>query len=133
MATLNPDMAKGVDTVTAITKYRFVKLVPTALGDPVLVAQCTADGEGAYGVSMFSVSLAEIGKGKGVSVINEGRMILEAGAAVAVNDLVATDSQGRAIPADSGDVVLGRCDADPAAAAGNHISVMLSDMVSTLP
>lgn len=126
MATMNPGMAKGLDAGGAITKYRFVKEQVTDPGDPVSVIQCDALGERSAGVSMFSVSTAEIDKGKGVSVISDGRMILEAGAAVAVNDLVMTDGSGRAITATSGHFILGRCDGDPAAQAGDQISVMLS-------
>lgn len=134
MATMNPGMAKGRDAAGAINKYRFVKLVDTDPGDPILVAQCDTLGEKAYGVSMFSVSTAEIDKGKGVSVINDGRMILEAGAALAVGDLVMTDGVGRAVLATSGHVILGEVDADPTVnGAGDQVSVMLASGFAKVP
>lgn len=134
MATMNPGMAKGRDAGGAINKYRFVKLVDTDPGDPITVVQCDTLGEKAYGVSMFSVSTAEIDKGKGVSVINDGRMIVEAGAALAVSDLVMTDGSGRAVVATSGHYILGEVDADPTVnGAGDQVSVMLASGFAKVP
>lgn len=122
-ATMNPDQAKGKNAGGAITKYRFVKLDTTA-ADGETVVQCNAAGEGAYGVALFSVSTDEIARGKGASVVIDGRMIVEASEAMAVGDAVATAADGRAKVAATGEQILGYCD-EPAAGAGNWCSVYL--------
>lgn len=124
-ATMNPGEAKGKNTSTPLTRKRFVKLDTTA-DDGETVRACDTSGEKAYGVSLFSVSNAEINRGKGASVIIEGRAILEAAEAIAVGDLVSTDNVGRAQVANSGDFILGMCD-EPAAQAGNECSVHLEN------
>jgi len=121
--TFNPDQAKGKNASSAINRRRFVKL-DTAASDGETVKQCDTAGEMAYGVSMFSVSLAEITRGKGASVITEGRAIVEASAALAVGTRVATTNDGRAKAAASGDAVLGSID-EPASGAGNDCTVAL--------
>lgn len=122
-ATMNPGAAKGKNTSTPLTRKRFVKL-DAAATDGETVKACDTGGEIAFGVSLFSVSNAEINRGKGASVITEGRAILEASEAIAVGDLVSTTNDGRAQVANSGDFILGMCD-EPAAAAGNECSVHL--------
>lgn len=122
-ATMNPGQAKGKNASGAITKHRFVKL-DTAAADGETVKQCDTAGEGAFGVALFSVSAGEILRGKGASVITEGRMILEASEAIAVGAAVSTTNDGRAQNANTGDQILGYCD-EPAAGAGNQCSVFL--------
>ena len=122
-ATMNPGAAKGRNASGPITKHRFVK-VDTAATDGETVMQCDTAGELAYGASMFSVSASEITKGKGASVIIEGRAILEASEALAVGDKVSTAADGRAAVAAAGDNVLGVID-EPAAGAGDQCSVHL--------
>ena len=116
--------AKGRNAGGAITKKRFVKMDRTA-DDGETVVQCSADGESAYGVSLYSVTTDEIDRGKGVSVLTEGRAIVEASEAIEVDDPVATTANGRAKVADAGDVILGSCD-EPASTAGHECSVALS-------
>jgi predicted RecA/RadA family phage recombinase len=120
---MNIGAAKGKNASGAITKKRFVKL-DTAATDGESVLMCDTSGELAYGVALFSVSNAEINRGKGCSVVTEGRMILEAAEAIAVGDLVSTDDIGRAQVANSGDFIVGMCD-EPATAIGNECSVRL--------
>lgn len=122
-ATMNPGAAKGKNTSTPLTRKRFVKMDSAATDGETVKAVDTA-GEIAYGVSLFSVSAAEINRGKGASVIIEGRAIVEASAAIAVGQLVSTTNDGRAKVAASGDYILGMCD-EPAAGAGNECSVHL--------
>lgn len=119
-ATQNFVLGKGYNAGAAITKKRFVKFSADQT-----VVQCTVAGELAIGVSFFDVSAAEITKGKGASVLTEGRAIVEAGAAVAIGAKVTTDNQGRAITAATGNQVLGVCD-EPAGGAGSECSVHLS-------
>lgn len=120
---MNPGAAKGKNAGGAITKFRFVKLDPNA-ADGETVVQCDTSGEGAFGVALFSVSTDEIVRGKGCSVITDGRMILESAEAIANGDAVSTDAVGRAQVANSGDQILGYCD-EPSTAAGNQCSVDL--------
>lgn len=122
-ATMNPGAAKGKNAGGAITKKRFVKLDTTAT-DGETVVQCDTNGEGAFGVALFSVSTDEIARGKGASVITEGRAILEASEAIAVNDPISTTNDGRAQIAATGEQILGYCD-EPAAGVGNECSVRL--------
>lgn len=122
-ATMNIGAAKGKNTSTPLTKKRFCKL-DTAATDGETVKACDTAGELAFGVTLFSVSSAEINRGKGASVITEGRAILEAAGAINNGQLVSTDNIGRARVAQAGDYILGMCD-EPAAGAGNECSVRL--------
>ena len=117
-------LAKGKNASAAITKKRFVKL-DGAAADGETVKQCDTAGERAFGVSQFSISAAEIAKGKGASVLTEGRAIVEAGAAITLGTEVSTDASGRAIPATTGQYILGVCD-EPVTALGNECSVALA-------
>ena len=123
-ATSNFVLAKGKNTSTALTKKRFVKL-DTAATDGETVKACDTAGEGAFGVSLFSVSAAEITKDKGASVQVEGIAVVEAAAALAVGVLVTTDNVGRAAVAASGNYILGKV-VEPAGAPGNEAAVLLS-------
>jgi Uncharacterized conserved protein (DUF2190) len=121
-ATQNVVLSKGYDAGGAITKKRFVKL-----SGEQQVVQCAVAGELAIGVSLFSVSAAEILKGKGASVLEMGRAIVEAGAAISVGAKVATDNQGRAVTSAAGNTVLGVCEKG-AGAAGSECTVRLTSM-----
>jgi predicted RecA/RadA family phage recombinase len=122
-ATMNPGAAKGKNASTPLIRKRFVKL-DTAATDGETVKACDTNGELAYGVSLFSVSNAEINRGKGASVIIEGRAILEASEAIAVGQLVSTTNDGRAQVATTGEYIIGVCD-EPATGAGKECSVHL--------
>lgn len=123
-ASSNFVMGKGKNAGGAITKKRFVKLDDSA-ADGETVIQCDSAGEAAYGVAVYSVSTAEIAKGKGCSVLTDGRAIVEAGSALPVGTLVATDADGKAVGAASGDAIAGMVD-EPALLAGDECSVDLS-------
>lgn len=120
---MNIGAAKGKNASGPITKHRFVKL-DTAAADGETAKQCDTLGELAFGVSLFSVSASEITKGKGVSVITDGRAIVEASAAIPVMSLVSTAADGRAKVAAAGEYIIGICD-EPAAGAGNQCTVDL--------
>jgi hypothetical protein len=122
---MNPGAAKGKNASTAVTKYHFVKL-DTAASDGETVKAVDTAGEMAYGVSLFSVSTDEIARGKGVSVVTEGRMILVASEAIAVGAYVSAAADGRARNAVSADVILGVCD-EPASGANVQCSVRLDN------
>jgi Uncharacterized conserved protein (DUF2190) len=118
-ASQNFVLAKGYDAGSAITKKRFVKFSADQT-----VVQCTVLGETACGVALFDVAAAEITKGKGASVLTEGRAIVEAAAAIAIGAKVTTNASGQAITAATGNNVLGICD-EPASGAGAECSVHL--------
>lgn len=121
--TMNIHGAKGKNASGAITAKRFVKL-DTAAADGETVKQCDTLGERCYGVALFSVSTAEITRGKGCSVITEGRAVVKASAAIAVGDPVAVAADGRAKVAATGQAIVGICD-EPASGAGKDCSVYL--------
>lgn len=118
-ASQNFVLAKGYDAGGAIIKKRFVKFSADQT-----VVQCSVAGEMAAGVSMFDVTAAEITKGKGASVMVDGRAIVEAATAIAIGAKVTTDNQGRAAVAATGNNVLGICD-EPASGTGTECSVHL--------
>lgn len=118
--TQNKVMAKGYDAGGPITHKRFVKFDSAGK-----LVQCDTDGEASYGVSIYSVSNAEIALGKGVSALTDGRAIVTAAAAINAGQYVKTDATGKADVAASGDIVLGMCDL-AAAGAGNDCTVDLS-------
>lgn len=125
-ASMNIDQAKGKNASGPITRRRFVKMDPGA-ADGESVEMCNTAGEFAYGVSLFNVSFAAIARGKGCSVITDGRAIVEQdGTVTTVGQLVATDATGRARLAQAGDFILGYCDENAGGAAGTEISVNLS-------
>lgn len=124
-ASMNIDQAKGKNASSAITKKRFCKLDTTATdGESVLM--CNTAGENAYGVSLFSCSSAEIARGKGASIVTDGRAIVEAGGTVNIGDAVATDNVGRAVTATSTQFVLGYCDENGGGAAGDELGINLA-------
>jgi hypothetical protein len=125
-ATQNVVLSKGYDAAAAITKKRFVKIT----GEQQ-VSQCSVAGENAIGVAIFSVSTAEIAKGKGASVIEEGRAIVEAGVALVVGNKVATDNQGRAVVAVATNHVLGVVEKG-ASGAGSECTVHLAGVAGIL-
>lgn len=123
-ATQNVVLAKGKNASAAITKKRFVKLDSGAT-DGETVKMCDTQGEDAYGVALFSVSAAEILKGKGCSVLVDGIAIVEASAALAVGTAVTTGATGKAEAAASADYVIGVV-VEPSGADTNECSVLLT-------
>ena len=123
-ATFNDGLVKGRNTAFALTKKRFVVL-DTAATDGESVAPATAGntaGKPLYGVSKFSVSLAEIAHGKGASVVLDGRAVVTAGTALAVGTVVTSDNVGRAVAAVAGDWIGGVVD-EPASGADTDCSI----------
>lgn len=118
--TSNFILSKGFKAGGPVTKQRFVKF--DASGNIVM---CSVSGEQAAGVAQFTATASEIALGKGASVMVQGRAILIAAEAIAAGDYVSTDANGLAQVANSGDVILGICDA-PAAGANVQCSVDLS-------
>lgn len=124
-ATFNHGLVKGRNASGPITKKRFV-VRDTAAADGETVKQASsATGDALAGISIFSVSLAEISHGKGCSVVMSGRAIVTAAEALAVGDVVTTDADGKAVGATTGDWVGGVVD-EPAANAGDDCSIVIA-------
>lgn len=120
MATGNFILDKGYDAAAAITKFRAVKFSAAETVTPV-----TADTDVIAGFAQFSVSAAEILKGKGASVRMEGITEAEATAAISVGQLVTLAADGRVTAAVSGDRVVGTCVGHPSTNAGDRISLKI--------
>lgn len=87
-----------------LTKFRAVKLSSAGV-----VTNVAAVGDPAIGIVQFSVSAAELLRGKGASVRLQGISEVEAAGPVNVGDIVAMAADGRAkgAAAAAGDRVLG--------------------------
>jgi hypothetical protein len=119
-ATGNYILDKGYDAAAAITKYRAVKFSAEETVTPV-----TGSADVVAGIAQVSVSAAELAKGKGVNVRRMGASEMEASAAIAVGQLVACTTDGRAQVAIATNRVIGVCD-EASSAAGERIRVTLS-------
>lgn len=119
-ATFNDGLVKGRNAGGPITGKTFVKPDTTA-SDGETVVQSGAGGSDATpanGVSKFAVSSADIVRGKGVSVIMDGRAVLLVGVAdLAVGVPVTSDANGKAVAATDGDWLYGTVD-EPGIAGG---------------
>lgn len=126
-ATFNDGLAKGRNASGAITKKRFVVRDGAATdGETVKQAAGSAVvGEPLAGVAKFSVSLAEIDKGKGCSVIMSGRAIVTASVQLDVGDVVTSDANGEAKVAAAGDWIGGVVD-EPAANVGDDCTIVIT-------
>jgi hypothetical protein len=117
----NVDNAKGYDAAVALTKKRAVKFDGT---DTFAVTPVTAATDVWAGVAMFSVSAAEILKGKGASVLVEGIAIMEAHEAISEGDIIAAFTDGTAQIAGSGDRACGVARSS-CGSAGDEVAVQL--------
>jgi hypothetical protein len=104
----NYERAKGYDTLVALTKYTFVKFSGTsdAVGNPY-VTVVTAKTDHAIGVSIFDVTSAELSRGKGASVLEEGISPVTSSGTTAPGDLAGLTATGSVRNAQSGDRVVG--------------------------
>lgn len=116
---------KGYDSEAAVVKFRAVKA-----GTGVEAAiQVSSAGEDGLGVAQFDVTTAEVAKGKGVSVREQGITEWEAGAAVTRGAAVTVDSSGRCVPAVSTNVIWGTA-RQAASGSGKRIAVTLASVKS---
>lgn len=121
MADSNFVLARGFDAAAAITKFRAVKVGGTAES----VTPVTAASDVVLGVAQYSVSAAEIARGKGASVAMMGVVEMETSVALAVGALVGISADGRAAAAGAGVRTIGVCVGNAADGAGDRISVLL--------
>jgi hypothetical protein len=125
-ATFNHGLVKGRNASGPITKKRFV-VRDEAVTDGETVKQAasaTTAAEPLAGVSIFSVSSAEIAHGKGCSVVMTGRAVVTAAAALAVGARVTSDANGKAVAANTGDWLGGIVD-EPASGADTDCSIVI--------
>lgn len=123
MADSNFVLARGFDAGAALTKGRAVKAHASLAETVIPVA---AEGDEVLGVGEFSVSAAEILRGKGQNVQMMGIVQMECSEAITVGDTVAIAADGRACLANTGARNIGMCVGHPSGAAGEYISVLLS-------
>ncbi len=120
-ASSNFVLAKGYPAAVAITKKLAVKFV----GDGTQgVTPVTGIADQPCGVALFSVSSAEITKGKKASIMTEGRVVMTAAGAINEGQLVCIDAAGKAKAASTGARVIGICD-EPASGLDTDCSVTL--------
>ena len=100
---------------SALTRGRFVEFL-TAAGLTRCRARQRADG--------VLVNYPAGGQ-PGEVIVGAGKARIEAGAAIVVGDLLASDAQGRAVPSTvyAGEVILGRA-LEAAGAAGEEITML---------
>lgn len=103
----------GFDVSAAITKFRFVKLT----GAVETVGPVTGVADNPIGVAQFSVTAAEILKGKGASVRVSGVTEVEVTVAVNEGDLAGLNADGTCSIANTGDRIVGQY-VTPTAGAG---------------
>jgi hypothetical protein len=122
MATGNFILDKGyrVAAGQTATKFRACKFSAAETVTPV-----TGIADRIAGFHQYSVSAAELLKGKGASVRRQGITEAEAAGAIAVGAQVTLEADGRVSNAvvASGKRIVGTCVGHPAAAAGDRISL----------
>lgn len=126
MASGNFILDKGYDAAAALTKYRAVKFSAAETVTPI-----TGATDKVAGVEQFGVTSGEILKGKGASIRVMGRTEMEASEAIAVGDLVAITTDGRARIAVATSRQIGQCVGEASSGAGDRITVQL-DLPGTI-
>ena len=113
---------KGHDCAAAITKFRCVKFSANETVTPV-----TANTDEIAGVAQFSVSAAEILKGKGSDTRMAGVSEAEATGAIAVGVRCTLEADGRvsALVGSSGKRIVGVCVGSPSTNAGDRIAMLV--------
>jgi len=122
MATGNFVLDKGYRLAPATTavKFRACKFSAAEVVTPV-----TAIGDRIAGFHQFSVSAAELLRGKGASVRVAGITEAEASGAIAVGAAVGLAADGRVKTAAVGERIVGTCVGHPSTNAGDRISLRL--------
>lgn len=106
----------------ALLIHRFVKATTVARE----VDQCDTQGEAALGVAQHAVSAADAASGAHANIRLVGIAVVEAGAAVSLDDIVVTDSVGRGITGATTNLQLGLA-LGAAAGAGDLFAVLLAN------
>lgn len=114
MATYTPGITITLIASADVTGKRFVKI---SAADS---CQTCGDGEQAVGVNLWTTS-----KDRPCTVIIGGTAPVEAGAAVSAGASVASDANGKAVPAGAGEYICGIAKT-AASDAGDEIEVILA-------
>lgn len=124
MAYGNFVLDKGYAAAAALTKFRAVKFSASETVTPV-----TAITDRIVGFAQFSVSAAEILKGKGSLVRVDGITEAEAAGAITLGAQVQLENDGRvsALVGASGKRIVGVCVGHPATNAGDRIALRMAD------
>lgn len=122
MASGNFVLDKGYNVAAAVVKFRAVKFSAAETVTPV-----TANTDDIIGFAQFSVTAAEILKGKGTDVRLLGITEAEAVGAIAVGNRVTLEADGRvsALVGSSGKRIVGVCSGFASANAGDRISLFI--------
>jgi hypothetical protein len=120
-ATGNFVLDKGYRAAGVITKFRAVKFSAAETVTPV-----TAITDQIAGVAQFSVSAAELARGKGTLVRAMGQTEMEAAGAIPLNSPVSISATGVAKAAATGERVIGVCVGAAAVNAGDRCTVRLA-------
>ena len=123
MASGNFVLDKGyrVAAGQTLTKFRAVKFSAAETVTPV-----TAITDRIAGFAQFSVSAAELLKGKGATVRVDGQTEAEASGAIALGASVSIAADGRVKTAATGERIVGHCAGHPATNAGDRITLHLT-------
>lgn len=120
----NYGRAKGFDADTVIVKFRAVAWGAEAES----VRAITTAGEPGVGISQFDVTTAELAKGKGASVLEEGISEWECGGTVNRGAQVTVDNVGRCVQAAGADFIWGTARQD--GSSGDRIAVTIDGSFS---
>lgn len=114
----------GFDAGSALTKFRAVKFAATA----ETVTAVTANTDAIAGFSQFTVTTADLTRGKGASVRVDGVTEAEASTAIALGDRVTLEADGRVsvLVGSSGKRIVGRCVGNPSTNAGDRIALLVT-------
>lgn len=119
------DKGYRLAAAATVTKFRAVKFSAAETVTPV-----TAITDRPIGFVQFSVTAAELLKGKGCTVRLAGITEAEATGAIAVGTQVQLESDGRvsALVGASGKRILGRCVGHASTNAGDRIALQIGDL-----
>lgn len=122
MASSNFILEKGYNAAAAITKFRAVKFSAAETVTPT-----TANTDDPIGFAQFTVTAADIIKGKGCTTMLLGITEAEAVGAIAVGDRVTLEADGRvsSLVGSSGKRIVGKCVGFASTNAGDRISLLI--------
>lgn len=123
MAWGNFVLDKGFSPAAALTKFRFCKLS----GNVEEVTPITGITDTPIGIPQFTVTTAEIAKGKGASCRVMGVSEVEATGAIAIGTRCQLEADGRvsALVGASGKRIVGLCVGHPSTNAGDRIAMFI--------
>lgn len=128
MASGNFDLDKGYRAAEALTKFKAVVFTDTEEVGPV-----AADTDVVAGWVQFSVTTAELARGKGASIRMMGITEAVAKGAIDVGNMCTLTAAGEAKAATSGDRVVGMCVGHASTNDGDRISLLITPVGHIAP